>query len=170
MEKMNLLEQFKILERYQRYAPVDVLALVREFDITVKFEELADDISGYIEKTEAGYKIGVNESDDFVKQKFTMAHELGHWWYHTDYLESRRDQRITDIRMYKRSPGKTTVPVSYEFTANSFAVNVLMPVNLIGDLILHKKVTRIKELAELLEVYEDAVEVRVKGLGFAIDP
>ena len=64
--------------------------------------------------------IGVNASDSGERQRFTIAHELGHLFLHDDELH-------VDTRIYLRSGRSSEAVDVKEIEANQFASNLLMP-------------------------------------------
>jgi hypothetical protein len=66
----------------------------------------------------SGYSIRVNIKDVWVRQRFTVAHELGHFLRHRNRVQNR----LIDDRMYRSGHGKTV-----EYEANSLAAELLMP-------------------------------------------
>ena len=104
-------------------APISIESLIRELDIVLdKKADLADNIAGQIEKLPDGrYRISVNRKDHYFRQRFTMAHELGHFIYHRDLI----GDGISDDRMYRST--NLQISESEETVANRFAANLLMP-------------------------------------------
>ena len=120
-------------ELIQKYtitsAPVDVESICCEEGIRIismdmhEIEDIAKKpIAGAIQKhPQFGYTILVNESDIAVRQRFTIAHELGHFFLHMD-KDAQENKIITSFRM-DSSPK--------ERQANAFAANLLMPESLV---------------------------------------
>lgn len=70
-------------------APVFVDQIIESEGIRLKGVEFSaerQDIAGYIDFDKN--TIYVNVDDAPVRQRFTMAHELGHYFLHKDYIET----------------------------------------------------------------------------------
>ena len=154
---------FSIVKRYTRKVPVDLLALCNELNIGVVYEYLEDDISGSIEKSEtddSDYTITVNARDAWTRQRFTIAHELGHFLFH----RSKIGDGIFDNRFYRHSSDRMNTEIDQrdETQANAFAANLLMP-----SWYMRRNATNgmsPQELADLMIVSVAAVRVRLKTL------
>lgn len=124
---------FAVINEYRKKAPVDVEGLIRALGLGVQKALLDRNITGMIEKSkDDGYVITVNERDPLTRQRFTMAHELGHYIYH----RARIGDGVDDDRLY-RSTGKyktSRIGMAQETQANQFAANLLMPWDLIARL------------------------------------
>jgi len=164
---MTINNPFEVINNYRRSAPVDVAGLIRALGIKLKVARVAENVSGMIELDEDGkYLITINEDDSTTRQRFSMAHELGHYIYHRNKIgkgiADDRMYRSTDIgRYYNNSIGKAE-----ETQANQFAANLLMPMDLIDS--LKEKISPdtpdreiAKELAHRLEVSEQAMCIRL---------
>ncbi|MFT8913455.1 ImmA/IrrE family metallo-endopeptidase [Zymomonas mobilis] len=70
-------------------------------------------------------RLYVNSNDIITRQKFTMAHELGHWILHREFFESHPAEYRVLPRFHK--------PVSnhFEREADIFAANLLAPAALL---------------------------------------
>ena len=121
------------------------------------------DFSGILIRKDGHALIGVNNDEALVRQRFTIAHELGHF-----YLHPLKDTFI-DYRNHK-SDKKDTTNSTRERQANMFAAALLMPrKSLIRD--FKKIVSKLTDdeisniLAKRYEVSEDAMKYRLKNLG-----
>ena len=94
--------------------------------------------------------------DPFVRQRFTVAHEVGHFVLHRDKLE-RGD--LVDDAMYRSG-----LSSSEETAANRLAADILMPFQLIRSL-LSAGIRDPEALANKLQVSAAAMRIR---LGFPI--
>jgi Zn-dependent peptidase ImmA (M78 family) len=155
-------DQYEVINRFRRTAPVDVNGLVIALGVMQERAFLPPDISGMIERRGGGYVITVNALDSITRQRFTTAHELGHYMLHRD----RIGDGIADDRAYRSSSsGKyrnTRIGPREETQANAFAANVLMPFDLIER--LKKEGYRTpSELAKRLVVSEQAMAIRLGG-------
>lgn len=150
-----------IISRYVSQEPVDVRNMARELGIRVVEEKMGDDESGCIQKTDSGYKICVNKKHSENRKRFTIAHELGHFMLHDELI----GDGIFDNKLYRSDashPNERVQPY-HETQANKFAANILMPAPLIAKLKESGK-TSTEDLAEALEVSEQAMAIRLSNL------
>lgn len=165
---MKIAEQWETLTHAQSNAPVDVFSLPHKLGIDVKSAFLANSISGMLEKTASSFLITINALDPLTRQRFTLAHELGHYMLHRhlvgDELDDDKAYRSTNLGKYHN----TLIGPAEETEANKFAANLLMPRHLINSEL--KKRTRpelkisddiIHEMAKLFEVSEQAMSIRL---------
>jgi Zn-dependent peptidase ImmA (M78 family) len=92
--------------------------------IRVQTSPLPDQLSGllYREKGAQHAIIGVNSLHATVRQRFTIAHELGHFLLHKDEVHVDRG-----YSMRFRSIRSATAEDRAEIEANQFAAELLMP-------------------------------------------
>lgn len=117
---------------YRREFSLDIERLIGEQfkgKIRIDTETLgfeSNHLSGSImyNAKEGMFTIAYNPSHTETRQRFTLAHELGHYFLHKDILTS--GTTITDNTMYRGS-----ISDRYEVQANRFAASVLMPYSLI---------------------------------------
>ena len=116
------------------------------------------DISGFLLKDNDEYAIFVNENDSETRQRFTIAHEIGHYILghlkNEEYKISYRDEltsKGTDM---------------HEIEANAFAAELLMPEELIS--FAYRRTSDTSELADWFNVSTDAIEIRLRNLGFGV--
>lgn len=160
---MNIADALKIVRRYTVRAPVDVSSVATDLGLPVKYQFLPDDVSGAIKASPDGqgrYFIEVNAMHFPVRQRFTIAHEIGHFIYHRDLL----GKGTGDTRAYRADPS-TGLPNPHitpqeKRQANNFAANLLMPQILLNQ---YKAlgVVSPKQLAPIFEVSEDAMRIRL---------
>ena len=104
-------------------APVPVERLARSEGLTLRLESLKSDLSGFLFKRDASAVIGVNAGHAPVRQRFTIAHELGHHFLHIE--ESLRVDRTVQAKLRGPTAGEGTD--ADEVEANLFAAELLMP-------------------------------------------
>lgn len=149
------------------FLPVDVRTIAKSHDIQIIEDDL-DEISGFIAKEDDVIIIGVNNKQSPVRQRFTIAHELGHYFLHG--LGHTFVDKFTHFRNAVSS--KASNP--YEIEANTFAAELLMPKDLVRDKVL--EILRnnpnledaeelIEHLAPIFEVSEQAMNFRLIKLG-----
>ncbi len=148
--------------------PVETLALA--LGAEVRQEPAEDDLSGFIyrDRKRRSAVIGVNSLHHSNRQRFTVAHELGHFLLHEgDALHVDR-RFLVNLRDTKSSEGTDLE----EKEANLFAAELLMPrqflerdVAEIGVVDLEEEDV-IRELAEKYEVSTQAMTFRLNYLGY----
>lgn len=125
-------DPMKVIEQHWNSSPVPIDTIIREIGLDLSYEPMADEISGYIERQGGSYRIVVNSNHAQTRQRFTAAHELGHYIYHRDLL----GDGVGDNRAYRTDgtdrPNPNIRPI-HERQANSFAANVLMPRHRLTD-------------------------------------
>ncbi len=137
--------------------PLNVRALIKSLGISLTFEPMENEKSGYIRRDDDGWIIGINSLHHPNRQRFTMAHELGHYFLH------RHDHNeIEDFIMF-RSNDDGYGKAGMEREANEFAAQLLMPKQsfqkAVGDY-----EGEISEISNRFGVSQLAVIVRAKEL------
>lgn len=115
----------KILRKAKvEQAPVQVEMLAKQLGIIVRSIPLDDELSGMSFIKDSLPVIVVNSSHHPNRQRFTLAHELGHHILHRDYLANNvHVDKVILRRNHKSSAGTDTK----EIEANAFAAELLMP-------------------------------------------
>lgn len=110
----NLLRRFN-----QDRAPIDVRHIVQGLGITIKSGNLGEETSGLIYREKGSTVVGLNSTQSHQRQRFTLAHECGHFLLH------REKDLWVDSQMMFRSSAQ---PKDHrELDANEFAAELLMP-------------------------------------------
>ncbi|UIP28876.1 ImmA/IrrE family metallo-endopeptidase [Photobacterium sp. TLY01] len=157
----------QVLDKYwDRRVPVNIEAIASNLGIDVGYISPFDpgldemqSLSGYAEVTDDGRKFAyANLCDSPNRQRFTLAHEIGHHVLGHVYpgAGKRRDY-----------PGSfSTDSVAWEEReANNFAAELLMPDDAIRHFIYNLKISSIVELASHFKVSQVAMQFRLKNLG-----
>ncbi len=143
-------------------APVSVEEIARQNDISIA-KAPSDEFSGLLFRKENGPAfIALNSSESPVRQRFTIAHELGHYFLHpnkTSFVDYR-DNKKNILRGAK------------EVQANKFAAALLMPKKFLekdvatfaDEGLTEENVTL---LAQKYNVSEDAMTYRLMNLHLA---
>ena len=156
-----LLESLDVLE-----VPVPVELIAHRLGLKVEDVRLGDEISGVLVISEGKGMIGVNSAHPGVRQRFTIAHEIGHFCLHQGESDLFIDKTYLAFRGSKSAEGKHRV----EIQANQFAAALLMPAELVkrelgGELIDLAAVDVIEELAERFLVSSQSMTFRLDNLG-----
>jgi Zn-dependent peptidase ImmA (M78 family) len=148
-------------------APIDISEIARRRGLEVIEYPLGDDVSGLLSIENGKGTIGYKSSESPVRQRFTIAHELGHYELHRDKADLFVDKQF----IYRSlNSGDTLEKKIMEQEANYFASAILIPTNL-----LRKEIdkinfdlaseTVINDLAEKFNVSSTAMSIRISSLG-----
>lgn len=134
--------------------PFDLDGFINRIDIDLVKTVLDDDISGKLQKTNEGkWVITVNSIHHIKRQRFTLAHELGHYFLHRN-----RAIEFVDEALYR-----STHMDSMEYEANNFAGALLMPKAVISEFIA-KHGASAELISEHFNVSVLAAKIRVETL------
>jgi Zn-dependent peptidase ImmA (M78 family) len=102
--------------------------LARDLGAEVKYEPTDENLSGFIlrNRKEGRAFIGVNSTHHPNRQRFTIAHEVGHFLLH-DHDAIHVDRGECGLRVRLRNEESSKGDDDYEKEANLFAAEVLMP-------------------------------------------
>lgn len=135
--------------------PVDLVRIAENHNIDVYIQQLPKDVSGAIRynKEKDRFQILLQKTDPDNRRRFTLAHELGHFFLDNEVLKS--DELHIDY-LYRTS-------FSDEKDIEYFAGALLMDRGLLKKLFfLNPSIT---ELAKTFDVSESAMTVRLSILG-----
>lgn len=104
-------------------APIDVRHLAAKLKIDVLYEDLDDDISGFLLLKNNKPYIAINKSHHPNRQRFSLAHEIAHFVLHSNPQKSL----FVDRLVYFRNVASKSGEVREEIEANTFAAELLMP-------------------------------------------
>ncbi len=156
----------RLITRYRVLQPaVDVVDIARRLNIEVKFEEFPAGISGALYRGPERTIIAANQEHHEHRQRFTIAHELGHFFLHPDcpaYYD-----RENQVEMHFRAKIAGTVWDPRETEANRFAAELLMPRRLLVEAIRKAQDFNAASLAEVFNVSGQAMAFRLAELRFA---
>ena len=91
------------------YSPVDIFSLINNRDdLTLVFYPMSERISGICVRDENNKIIAVNSNTTYGRQRFTIAHELYHLFFHEDFksivcskdLEKEKDPMEKEADMF----------------------------------------------------------------------
>jgi Zn-dependent peptidase ImmA (M78 family) len=149
-------------------APVPVEELANALHIDVRYSAGSDDVSGALIRNGDSVVIAVNSAQHENRQRFTIAHELGHYLLH----KGTKLHFDEDFRIDYRDATSSDATKREEVEANGFAAALLMP-----ELVLRRDWLRlqpdngtipaaISSLAARYRVSSKAMELRLVNLGF----
>lgn len=114
-----------------------------------------NDVSACIRKEDGQFIIYVNEDEILERQRFSIAHEIAHY-----YLGHLNDENSMDICF--RNQNSSTGRDKKEIEANRFASTLLMPKKMVKQ--MHDVGLYPEEMAKLFNVSKSAMQNRLKGL------
>lgn len=151
--------------------PVDPAVLAKKLGIKVFSAPLKMDLSGVLIRSSGDVPlIYVNENDAPARQRFSVAHEIGHYVLHSDLkgdFSDTRDEISLNFRRTEESDDQDEARRRREIQANKFAASLLMPGEVLRRVI--KKNDDLSDLAEIFGVSIAAIGYRVNDLGIGAD-
>jgi Zn-dependent peptidase ImmA (M78 family) len=145
--------------------PVPVQKIAKLAGASLHYESFEDSISGVLVRNEHGNAIGINTSHPETRQRFTIAHEIGHLVLH-EGVPIRVDK---SFRVNWRRGASAKPRDIEEIEANAFAANLLMPKNMIllahgAEALDFEDDTEVVRLAHLFRVSTQAMSFRLSQL------
>ncbi len=155
-------EELALVNDFRRTVPVDVELLAKSLGIDVVHMNLDNDTSGMIERVSDGkFRIVVNDNHPMTRKRFTIAHELGHYFNHRHLI----GDGISDDRAYRSADSgryaNTAIGRRQETEANQFAANLLMPYDAIMALRNEMRENDPAAIARRIGVSEQAYCIRM---------
>lgn len=145
--------------------PIEPMEIAERLGVAVVYRPMNPEVSGMLLREGSRSIIGVNKTHPPVRQRFTVAHELGHLHLHPGR------QVILDaaVRVNLRDQVSSMATDREEIEANRFAASLLMPAALI-----HQEVNRlglahpdklVDQMATTFKVSVAAMTIRLTNLG-----
>src|SRR5258708_2570831 len=108
-------------------APIDVNLVARSLGLQIVFNDLGEDISGLLVTHSGNSSICVRESEPVVRQRFTIAHEIGHFVLRHQFEDDGQVHVDEGWKVTARSSAQAAGADPKEVEANQFAAALLMP-------------------------------------------
>lgn len=149
--------------------PVPVERIARLLGAQLRYVPFEGDLSGLLFQEQGRIIIGVNELHPKARQRFTIAHELGHLeLHHQSELHIDHNYRIL-----LRSERSSQAIDPEEIEANTFAAELLIPQAMlekdIGEQAIdYEDDEMIRTLARRYKVSLQAMIFRLTNLGFTV--
>ena len=158
LEKIESEVEKTLVKLNAKTVPVPVEEIASKLNIKIS-RAPSKDFSGLLIRKNGSALIGVNSNEAPVRQRFTIAHELGHFFMHP------RKDAFVDYRDNKKEIMRTPV----ERHANMFAAALLMPRSLLEK--DFKNIAKngftedeLEKLADKYQTSEDAMRFRLMNL------
>ena len=144
--------------------------LAKTLGLPVIYTDLGDDVSGLLVSNGAESCIVVNKDDHPHRRRFTIAHEIGHFCLKHQFEPGEHVHVDRGNFISKRGLRSSAGVDPKEIEANQFAANLLMPALLLRRTITAMHVANlhdhhVKKLADDFKVSEQAMTIRLDGLG-----
>lgn len=154
--------------------PIDPTAIAEKNNIRVVDHEVSDDVSGVLFIESGSAVIGVNPTHSPVRQRFTIAHELGHFFLAHERGGLFVDRPSRHFTVMYRDTNSSTGEIEQEKEANAFAAALLMPAKCVAEKVEqyyqydlsddHKEDETLKRMAKDFKVSSKAMEFRILNL------
>lgn len=149
--------------------PIDVKRVARSLGADVVEKDLDHDTSGLLAVTHGKRTIAYNSAHSENRQRFTIAHEIGHLVLHAAGID--HDDIFIDKKVYNRNSQASQGIYRQEIEANRFAAELLMPKKMLlitikefgGDIDLSDDIM-LGKLARKFEVSAEALAIRLANL------
>ena len=150
------------------HPPINPEKIARALGIDVKRVDFTESLSGVLMRNESGAVIALNKSHHKVRQRFTVAHELGH------YVLEHKGEMFVDQMVLNRRDGRSSIAIDpQEIQANAFAAELLMPKQMLLEVLQDivdgdptpNRENLIAKLAKKFEVSVEAMQYRLINLG-----
>jgi len=137
--------------------PTDLGAVAAHLNLSIEYPSLGEEVSGVLVITEDGGTIGVNIANPPKRQRFSIAHEIGHLFIDKKYVAMFRDS--------KSSSGEH----EQEIEANRFAAALLMPEARVREAVANMHFDlgdedALESLSSLFDVSAQAMSFRLQNL------
>ena len=155
----------QILRAHGLYSvPIDPVALANRNGIRVLNAAFSEEgLSGLVAKRGSDIQILVNQNDTSFRKRFTIAHEMGHFFLHLTNQDGEFIDKNADLYREEEPQNNLSEERIREMQANQFAAGLLMP----GELVRNTYKTGLQDLtrlAELFNVSEPAMGFRLNRL------
>lgn len=159
-----------LIETKQKSIPINLDVIAEYLSIDVLYEDLEDKMSGFLVVKDGFASAAINKNHHINRQRFTLAHEIGHFHLHID--ENASEDMFVDRLVFNRDKTASKGEVQAEIEANKFAAELLMPEQLLKNHIARYYSSKdleddetISELANEFVVSTTAMGYRLGGLG-----
>ena len=140
-----------------RTEPLDISSLAQLLGIKMIFEPMKGDDSGSLKKNKKTdeWVMKVNSLHHPNRQRFTIAHELGHF-----IKDSANQDEFSDTVFFRNGESNPM-----EVAANQFAAELLLPEESFRKYV-ESTSSKVEDIADHFHVSSLAVRIRAKQLGY----
>lgn len=157
-----------VLRAYSGGFPIKVKTIAKAHGCRIIEAKLDAEVSGLLIRDNGSIVIAINDSEPETRQRFTVAHEIGHLLMH----RGRPLLVDADVKINKRTPTNGFATPTEETEANRFAAALLMPAAEIERVLKRMKLPTgrvseaiIAKLHQHFGVSEASMQYRLMNLG-----
>jgi len=148
--------------------PIPVEKIAKALGVQVRFAPFDNELSGMAYIKNGVPIVGVNSLHHPNRQRFTIAHELGHFELHRQMI-TNNVHVDKEFPVLMRNANSATGTEEIEIQANQFASELLMPEAIIKNVLAEKPIDidddrPIEELAKKFRVSKQALEYRIRSV------
>lgn len=122
------------------YSPIDIFSILHSNDdLTIVFYPMSSRVSGVCIREGANKLIGINSKSTYGRQRFTLAHELYHLFFHEDFRSI-----VSSADLWKSKDPQ-------EVEADMFASYFLAPYESLNDFI-HNRLKKVRNSLEVIDI------------------
>lgn len=150
--------------------PIDVERVAKHLHLKIAYADLGEDVSGLLISKGDRTAIAVQASDASNRKRFTIAHEVGHFYLRHQFEPGEHVHVDHGHVITPRNSRSSTGVDPKEIEANQFAACLLMPTKLLEARIKALRTSSLRDshvtyLANEFEVSEQAMTIRLSTLG-----
>jgi Zn-dependent peptidase ImmA (M78 family) len=153
-----------LIERFSVSAiPVEVEDIALRLGATIVRKPLERTISGLLLREGGAKLIAVNTDHHPRRQRFTIAHEVGHLQLHAgDYIVD------STMRVNRRNKLSSMASDAQEIEANAFAAALLMPPALVKSALERMRDSQLGNPSRVVESLADQFGVSTEAMGYRL--
>lgn len=142
---------------------VPVENITKSLGFQLKLEAFEDEFSGCIIRKNKQVIIGVNLTHSENRRRFTIAHEIGHY-----FLHEGKDTWDTNQSFKVNMRGSQTKNDPQELEANFFAASLLMPANFLAADLEGQRLDIVNDrtLDQLAKRYKVSTQALIRRLAY----
>jgi Zn-dependent peptidase ImmA (M78 family) len=155
----------QLLATYVQFSPpIDIEKIARGEGARIIRQPLDHDVSGILLRDDSQVLLGVNAAHHLRRQRFTIAHELGHLSLHP----GRPYTVDSTIRLNWRDDLSSLATDRQEIEANAFAAAVLMPEKLVREAVKSLRPARNTTESRLIDLLARQFDVSTEAMSFRL--
>lgn len=159
LKDVDTITQYAREKGYYSGEILDLDSAVSMFpDIKVEYAPMEQTQSGELFCENGIWVIKINQKHNKKRQRFTLAHELGHYILHKE-----KNTGFKDAVFFRNE-----ILDSMEYSANEFASQLLMPESNVRRSIDIDGIRNVGQLAETFGVSAAAMKYRIISLGYTL--